>query len=90
MFDDPKKELEELEKKLLSPENDEWLDKQLAEAHALMGDLPNAAPRPQDQPRVLPSQQKKKKKVDFLNILIIVELLGIAGIAAYWAVMLLG
>ena len=40
MFDDPKKELEQLEEKLLAAEDDDWLDKQLSEAKALIGDAP--------------------------------------------------
>lgn len=38
MFDDPKKELERMEKKLLAAEDDDWLEKQLAEARMLIGD----------------------------------------------------
>lgn len=37
MFDDPKKELEQLEKQLLREEDGEWLDNQLAQARALLG-----------------------------------------------------
>ena len=38
MFDDPKKELQRLEQQLLQEEEDEWLDRQLEQAHALLGD----------------------------------------------------
>lgn len=38
MFDDPKKELKKLEQQLLAEEENEWLDDQLAQAHALLGD----------------------------------------------------
>ena len=38
MFDDPKKELKKLEQQLLKDE--EWLDRELAAARALMGDEP--------------------------------------------------
>ena len=40
MFDDPKKELQRLEKQLLKEEEEEWLDQQLQEAHAMLGDTP--------------------------------------------------
>lgn len=36
MFDDPKKELEQLEKQLLREEDGEWLENQLAQARALL------------------------------------------------------
>lgn len=109
MFDDPKKELEELEKKLLNAENDAWLDAQLAEAYALLGDTPamqgtvasaRGTARPVPDPSGPVSKKpaapaapvapvKKKKKADWLTIVILVELLGIGGLAAYWAVMFL-
>lgn len=38
VFDDPKKELKRLERELLAEEDDHWLDDQLAQAHALLGD----------------------------------------------------
>ena len=38
MFDDPKKELQKLEEQLLKDE--EWLDRELAAARALIGDAP--------------------------------------------------
>ena len=40
MFDDPRRELQRLEKELLAEEEDAWLDEQLQEAHALLGDAP--------------------------------------------------
>ncbi len=38
MFDDPKKELKKLEDQLLK--DDEWLERELTAAHALLGDEP--------------------------------------------------
>lgn len=38
MFDDPKKELQRLEKRLLAAEDEDWLDQQLEEAKAMIGD----------------------------------------------------
>ncbi len=40
MFDNPKKELEQLENRLLAAEADgQWLDEELADAHRLLGDI---------------------------------------------------
>lgn len=38
MFDDPKKELKRLEKQLLEEEDGSWLDNELSEAKAMLGD----------------------------------------------------
>lgn len=38
MFDDPKKELKRLEKQLLEEEDASWLDHELSEAKAMLGD----------------------------------------------------
>ncbi len=40
MFDDPKRELKRLETELLQEEDGDWLDRELAQAHALLGDEP--------------------------------------------------
>lgn len=38
MFDDPKKELKRLEKQLLEEEDGSWLDNELSEVKAMLGD----------------------------------------------------
>ena len=51
MFDDPQKELKHLQDQLLAAEDDgAWLDRELAEAHRLLGDLPAEKPVPQAAP----------------------------------------
>ena len=56
MFDDPKKELQRLQEQLLQEED--WFEKELAEAKALIGDAPRkgkpktpARPAPEAEPR---------------------------------------
>ena len=103
MFDDPKKELKKLEDQLLKDE--EWLDRELAAARALIGDAPvkktkkpAAAKKPAAQTakkegesvRGSAEVQKKAKKSNRgLVILAILETLGIVGVVAYWVVMIL-
>lgn len=101
-------------------QDDLWLEQQLAEAHALLGDIP-AAPQPQEsfaqpqdapfadpQPVANPFPQeapprnrstlayeeerrkapRKDRVVPVLVGVIVLELLGIAGVALYWVNML--
>ena len=59
MFDDPKKELKKLEAQLLKEE--EWLDKELEMAKALIGD--EAAPKQKKKPvQNQPAQQTRKTR----------------------------
>ena len=55
MFDDPQEEVKRLQEKLLSAEDDgAWLDRELEEAHRLLGDLPAAKAAPKAVPQAVP------------------------------------
>lgn len=93
MFDDPGKHLQRLERQLLE-EEDNWLDQELAEAHRLLGDeLPEAGPaaRPlcpgaagvEDEDDTQ-APEPRKKGIRGLVTVLMLELLGIAAVAAYW------
>ena len=58
MFDDPKMELKKLEQQLLKDE--EWLDRELAAARALMGEEPVKKAKPA-QTRKNPAQTKQNR-----------------------------
>jgi len=100
MFDDPKKELAKLEAQLLKEE--EWFDKELKMAKALIGDEPapgkkpvqkivsQSAPTakaPKKSQKETPAPKKKSNKG--LVILACLETLGIVGVVAYWLIFLL-
>ncbi len=102
MFDDPKKELAKLEAQLLKEE--EWFDRELEQAKALIGDEPaprkKAAQKPaqtapkQPAKKTAAKQPKedpapKKKSNKGLVILACLETLGIVGVVAYWLLFLL-
>lgn len=59
MFDDPKKELQQLQDKLLHDQEDTWLDEALEDAHRLLGDdLPGD---PEDLTRDIPSPRPARR-----------------------------
>ena len=96
MFDNPKKELADLEAKLLKEE--EWFATELEQAKALIGEEPvkkpkAAKPQTQAAPAKKASGSKKSKKKEKSNtglvVLAILETLGIVGIVAYWILFLL-
>lgn len=132
MFDDPQKELKHLQEKLLAAEEaGAWLDRELAEAHRLLGDLPAERPAPQVASRVAPqapaqvapqapvrvapqaaaarvivdqfgmedyedeedeeleNELANKRSIRNLAIFALLELAGILGLVAYWALKLL-
>ena len=98
MFDNPKKELAELEQQLLKEE--EWFDTELAQAKALIGEEPVKKPKA-TKPAAAPASKKaapkkgaakkteKPKSNRGLITLAILETLGIVGIVAYWLLFLL-
>ena len=99
MFDDPKKELDALEKQLLADED--WFKKELDAAKRMIGSDPKAsqrttaarsvqaakAPAKKDTAKNAPAPRKKGVKK--LLILLLVEILGISALAAYWWLFLL-
>ena len=105
VFDDPKKELEQLQKQLLQDEA--WFEKELDAAHRLLGDevvlknpagaqagVPGRRARTQAAvhaaPRPVPVQQVPKTKgIRGLVVLAVLETLGIVAVAAYWVLVLL-
>jgi len=104
MFDDPKKELEALEKQLLADED--WFEKELDSAKRMIGQnpqkphrpaartpqAPKAPAKPAPQPRKQPVREApapKKKGIKGPLILAAVETLGILGLIAYWVLFLL-
>lgn len=101
MFDDPKKELDTLEKQLLADEA--WFEKELDSAKRLIDQKPQkrertTAARTAQAPKSAPRKSKlssrkapapKKKGVKKLLILLLVEILGILALAAYWWLFLL-
>jgi len=101
MFDNPKKELAELEQQLLKEE--EWFNTELAQAKALIGEEPakkapkakaapasqKAAPKKAAAGKAPSKKAEKKKSNRGLITLAILETLGIVGIVAYWLLFLL-
>ena len=104
MFDDPKKELEALQKQLLQDE--EWFEKELDSAYRMLGDpvapknpagaqagVPNRRSAPQVSARPAPQPEEeevpKTKGIRGLVILAVLETLGIVGVVAYWLLVLL-
>ena len=98
MFDNPKKELAELEAQLLKEE--EWFVTELEQAKALIGEEPvkkpktskpktEAAPQKKASGKKKEKQEEKPKSNKGLVILAILETLGIVGIVAYWMLFLL-
>ena len=101
MFDDPKKELEKLEKQLLADE--EWFKKELDSAKRMIGQDPGkpqraAAPRAAQTPKAAPkaapipareSPTPEPKGIKGPLIVLAVEILGILGLGAYWMLFLL-
>ena len=98
MFDNPKKELAQLEAQLLKEE--EWFNTELAQAKALIGEEPvkkpkAAKPQTQSAPakkaagKKQPKKEEKPKSNAGLVILALLETLGIVGIVAYWILFLL-
>lgn len=98
MFDNPKKELADLEAQLLKEE--EWFATELEQAKALIGEEPvkktkASKPKTEDAPKKKSSGKKKVKEEEKpksnrgLVILAILETLGIVGIIAYWVMFLL-
>ena len=99
MFDDPKKELDTLEKQLLADED--WFQKELDSAKRMIGSDPKTsqrttaarsaqaakAPAKRDAAKNAPAPRKKGVKK--LLILLLVEILGILALAAYWWLFLL-
>ena len=99
MFDDPKKELDALEKQLLADED--WFKKELDSAKRMIdSDSKKAqrtaaarsvqtakAPAKKDTTKKAPAPRKKGVKK--LLILLLVEILGILALAAYWWLFLL-
>ena len=95
MFDDPQKELKQLEEQLLGNEKDDDAFEQFyREIYEDFGpDLEQEAPRAvapksktgayKDAPRAV-APKKKQKGVRGLVILICLELLGIAGVVLWW------
>ena len=88
VFDDPKKELEQLQSELL--EQDELFQRELESARRMIEENPRnrkaaRSAREEDWEELVP----RKKGVLGLLILAAVELLGIAGILGYWALVLL-
>ena len=59
MFDDPKKELQLLEEQLLKEED--WFEKELNEAKALIGDAPRKSPA-KKAPKTAPNAESRPKK----------------------------
>jgi parvulin-like peptidyl-prolyl isomerase len=116
MFDNPRKELEELQEKLLQDED--WFEKELDSAKRMIGQQPDkdrlAAAEQKKVPREVPvrevsggvsldatqvwrrelsleedAPQAEDKSIKKLLILAAAEILGIAAIGAYWALLLL-
>ena len=101
MTEETKKELEKLEKQLL--ENEEWFRRELDSAKRMIGQVPNAPraaapaavkPYPAAVPakpaeKVQKEMAPRKKGGKGLLILLMVELLGIGGLAAYWLLYLM-
>ena len=88
VFDDPKKELEQLQSELL--EQDELFQRELESARRMIEENPRnrkaaRSAQEEDWEELVP----RKKGVLGLLILAAVELLGIAGILGYWALVLL-
>ena len=105
MFDDPNKELKQLEEKLLAEETDQadWFEKELQEAKALIGET-SRKPAPAQNPQIrnyannygknTGNSKKNEKKVKQkgikgLVVLAILETLGIVGLVAYWLMFLI-
>ena len=100
MFDDPKKELDTLEKQLLADED--WFRKELDSAKRMI-DSDSKKPQRTTAARSIQAAKApakkdaakkaapapKKKGVKKLLILLLVEILGILGLAAYWWLFLL-
>lgn len=98
MFDDPNKELKQLEERLLAEEADQadWFEKELKEAKALIGETPRkSAPVQNPQNQNISNNGKKnekkakKKGIKGLVILAILETLGIVGLVVYWLMFLI-
>ena len=104
MFDDPKKELEALEKQLLADED--WFQKELDSAKRMIDPDSKKSQRTtaarSAQAAKAPAKKgaekkeaaknapaPKKKGVKKLLILLLVEILGILALAAYWWLFLL-
>ena len=106
MFDDPNKELAELQAKLEAQE--EWFRQELDSAKRLIGQVPEAPAAPvrnyannygqqpvrkayvPNVPEIREEEPPKKKGVRGLLILASLELLGIFAILGYWAWYFLG
>ena len=102
MFDEPKKELNDLDAVLQSlDQKDEFFEDFYAQILEEYGDAPAEQPVREAPPAAAPVQKaqpadsayadkkkappvKKSNAVRNLSIVVIAELLGIAGIAAYW------
>ena len=103
VFDDPKKELEQLRKQLLQEEA--WFEKELDSARRMLGEevapkhpagaqagVPGARTQAavRSVPRAVPVQEVPKNKgIRGLVILAALETLGIVAVAAYWILVLL-
>ena len=105
MFENPNKNMEDMEQQLLAAENeaedfesffaqimDEFGDKSAAEDKETQNDQPEerneAAPVCQDK-QAKAAPVKKDHSIRNLTALIVLELLGIAGVAAWWVMKLL-
>ena len=94
MFDDPKKELDTLEKQLMADED--WFQKELDSAKRMIDQNPQKRERTtaarSAQASKAPAKKApapRKKGVKKLLILAAVEILGILALAAYWWLFLL-
>lgn len=98
MFDNPKKELAELEEQLLKEE--EWFNTELEQAKSLIGEEPvkkpkaskaktGSAPQKKGSGKKKAKPEEKPKSNKGLVILAVLETLGIVGIVAYWVLFLL-
>ena len=99
MFDDPKKELDALEKQLLADED--WFKKELDSAKRMIDPDPRksqrstaarsaqAAKTPAKKDTAKDVPVPRKKGVKKLLVLLLVEILGILALAAYWWLFLL-
>ncbi len=105
MFDDPQKELKRLESQLLKDSGEDWLDKELDQIRAILGDEPQEAPQPpvrnfangylEDYSREIYADEEaepappRHRGIKGLVILALLEMAGIAGIIFYWVRMML-